>query len=137
MSLQEGGCLCGKIRISYEGEPLAKLLCHCLDCHKISGSTYSTNVVVPGGSFKLLAGTPKTFAKIADSGSPMTSHFCGDCGTTLWREGPVFGENKIVKAGVLDDPTALDEARPVSEVYTRSRPSWVSEIPGAAQKTVK
>ncbi|KAI1410521.1 Mss4-like protein [Hypoxylon sp. FL1857] len=131
---KEGACFCRKVRISYEGEPLGKVTCHCLDCRKISGSTYSTNIVVPGPGFKLLSGSPKTISKIADSGNEITSHFCGDCGTTLWRDGPSFGENKVIKVGVLDDIKALDEAKPLGELFTEFRVSWVPEVPGAVQK---
>ncbi|KAH9993893.1 Mss4-like protein [Xylariaceae sp. FL0662B] len=133
--MPEGGCLCGQVRFSYEGEPLAKALCHCLDCRKISGSTYSTNVIVPGDGFKILSGTPKTYTKTADSGSEITSHFCGDCGSTLFRESSSSGANKIVKVGVMDDPDALAEAEPVAELFAPRRVSWVPEVAGSVQKT--
>ena len=64
----------------------AQALCHCVDCRKITGSTYSTNLVVGGEGFTS-SGNPKTFTKTADSGQPITSFFCGNCGSTLWREG--------------------------------------------------
>ncbi|KAI1807833.1 Mss4-like protein [Daldinia bambusicola] len=131
---QEGGCLCGKIRISTEGEPINKMLCHCLDCHKISGSAFSTNVVVPVAGFKILSGTPKTFTVRGDSGDEITSYFCGDCGSTLWRNGKVSNFNPIIKAGVIDDPKFFDEtAKPVLELFSHRRVDWVKEIPGATQ----
>ncbi|KAI1169691.1 Mss4-like protein [Nemania sp. FL0916] len=133
--MPEGGCLCGKIRYSVEGDPVGKALCHCLDCRKITGSTYSTNMIMPGPNFKLLAGTPKTFAKTAGSGNQIVSHFCGDCGSTLWRNTDAFGDAKIVKAGTLDDEDALDKVEPALELFTDHRVTWVGEIAGAAQKT--
>lgn len=81
---KEGGCFCGNVRIKYSGEPQGKALCHCMDCRKITGSTYSTNLIIPGEGFEVTKGTPKTIAKKADSGNTITSHFCGDCGSTLW-----------------------------------------------------
>ncbi|KAI8626413.1 Mss4-like protein [Xylariaceae sp. FL1651] len=132
--MPEGGCFCGKVRISYEGEPLGKALCHCVDCRKITGSTYSTNIIVAGPGFKVLSGTPKTISKTADSGNEITSHFCGDCGSTIWRDGPSFGDNKCIKVGTLDDADALDKAKPGVELYTTERVSWVAEVPGAGQK---
>ncbi|KAI2628539.1 Mss4-like protein [Hypoxylon sp. NC1633] len=132
---KQGSCFCGSVRISYEGEPLVKALCHCTDCHKISGSTYSTNIIVPGAGFKLVSGTPKSISKIASSGKEITSYFCGDCGSTLWRDGASFGENKVIKVGVLDDPNALEEAKPAVELFSPGRISWVSEQPEAAQNT--
>ncbi|KAI1406132.1 Mss4-like protein [Hypoxylon fuscum] len=131
---KQGACFCGNVRISYEGEPVAKAVCHCLDCRKISGSTYSTNLIVPGAGFKLLSGTPKAISKVADSGNQITSYFCGDCGSTLWRDGASFGDNKVIKVGVMDDLNALGEAKPVVELFAEHRVSWVPEIPGTAQK---
>lgn len=110
-----------------------QVLCHCLDCHKISGSTFSTNILVPSDGFSVTKGTPKPFARTGESGKTITSFFCGDCGSTLWRQGELFGENRIIKAGTLDMGITLEDARPVAEIYVRNRPSWVAPIPGATQ----
>ena len=77
------------------------------DGRQITGSTYSTNVVVPGEGFAVTAGTPKLFAKKGDSGAEVVSHFCDTCGTTLFRDGASFGESKVVKAGVLEGKGVL------------------------------
>ena len=174
--MPEGGCFCGKVRYSIEGEPLGKVrsvhpntplpfpsltqsyphnpqnphtnllttyqtntppsqaLCHCLDCRKITGSTYSTNIIVAGPNFKLLSGTPKSIAKTADSGKEIVSHFCGDCWSTLFRDGVSFGDGKVVKVGTLDDIDALGQALPAVELFASHRVKWVGEVPGAAQK---
>ncbi|KAK5245181.1 hypothetical protein LTR16_007381, partial [Cryomyces antarcticus] len=101
-------------------------LCHCTDCRKISGSTYSTNILVPEDGFEVTSGSPKKFAKTADSKNTITSYFCGDCGSTLFRDGP--------KVGVIDDVKAMDEAKPGVELYAPTRVAWVPEIQGADQK---
>ncbi|KAI0888303.1 Mss4-like protein [Annulohypoxylon maeteangense] len=132
---KQGSCFCGKVRISIEGEPVAKVLCHCLDCRKITGSVFSTNLITPGSGFKVLSGEPKAISKTGDSGNEVTSHFCGDCGSTLWRDGPSFGDNKVIKVGVLDDYEALNEAKPVGELFINHRVNWVPEVPGTAQKS--
>ncbi|KAI1366857.1 Mss4-like protein [Xylaria arbuscula] len=132
--MQEGGCFCGKVRYAIEGEPIGKALCHCLDCRKITGSTYSTNLIVAGPNFKLLSGSPKSIGKKADSGREIVSHFCGDCGSTLYRDGESFGDGKVVKVGTLDDISALDDAEPKIELFASHRVKWVAEVPGAAQK---
>lgn len=109
-------------------------LCHCNDCKKITGSTYSTNIIVPGQGFSVTSGTPKTIGKKgADTGNTVTSHFCGDCGTTLFRDGPTFGENKVIKVGILDDSNALADAKPGVELYVPLRAPWVESIEGAGQ----
>ncbi|KAF1812185.1 hypothetical protein P152DRAFT_458588 [Eremomyces bilateralis CBS 781.70] len=128
-----GSCLCGKVKISYSGEPVAQALCHCGDCKKISGGTHSINHVIVSDDFAV-TGDPKQFTKTADSGKSIISHFCGDCGSTLFRTGGSFGPAHIVKAGVLDTPGVLEKGKPVSELFAPQRPSWVPAVEGAAQK---
>ncbi|KAK3679032.1 hypothetical protein LTR78_001485 [Recurvomyces mirabilis] len=129
-----GSCFCEKLKYSYEGEIQAKALCHCRDCQKITGSTYSTNIIVPGNNFKVTSGKDKTISKKADSGNEITSHFCGDCGSTLWRDGATFGENKVIKVGSLDSPDAFDTAKPAIELFAPERIAWVQAVPDAEQK---
>jgi hypothetical protein len=108
-------------------------LCHCADCKKISGGAYSVNAVVPGEGFSVTKGEPKKISKTADSGKTITSNFCGDCGSTLFREGETFGTSKVVKLGVMDDPSEVENGKPGVELYAPERPSWVSPISGADQ----
>jgi hypothetical protein len=51
------------------------VLCHCKDCRKITGSTYSTNAIYPESAFKLTSGKPKEHSTKADSGNHITSSF--------------------------------------------------------------
>ncbi|RYO92390.1 hypothetical protein DL766_000360 [Monosporascus sp. MC13-8B] len=91
----------------------------------------STNIIVPGSGFKIVSGMPKTISKTADSGKQITSHFCGDCGSTLFRDGPSFGDNKVIKAGIMDDVNALEDAKPAVELFVGRKASWVLDVPGA------
>lgn len=67
--------MCGNVRYTLEGDAVKKALCHCLDCRKISGSTYSTNAIYPEQGFKFTKGTPKEHKKTADTGNVITSSF--------------------------------------------------------------
>ncbi|KAJ4295627.1 hypothetical protein N0V90_007640 [Kalmusia sp. IMI 367209] len=131
---QQGGCMCGNVRYTVEGEPAGKALCHCKDCRKITGSTYSTNAIFPDGQFKLAQGTPKQHVKTADTGNTITSFFCGDCGSTMWRETATFKGAKIVKVGTIDDANALADAKPAIELFAPQRVPWVQAVSGAEQK---
>ncbi|EHK16894.1 uncharacterized protein TRIVIDRAFT_41205 [Trichoderma virens Gv29-8] len=138
MLAHNGGCLCGKIRYIYTGEPTTKVLCHCSDCRKISGSNYSVNFLIPEASFRVTVGTPKIFSKVADSGETINSYFCSHCGSMLWRESANCGPNKVVKAGTLDDSgKIISSAVFDAEVFTRSRIEWVLPIAGANQRVVE
>lgn len=79
-------------------------------------------------------GKPKEISVKAGSGNQITSYFCGDCGSTLWRQGATFGDSRIIKVGVMDDVDALDQAQPAVELYAPERVSWVGAVAGAGQK---
>jgi hypothetical protein len=137
--------------VNFSGEPAAHLLCHCLDCRKITGATYSNNILLPEEQFNLEsgmsrvllshypqpnaknAGKPKTIAKKADSGNEITSHFCGDCGTTLYRTGDSFPGKIILKAGVLDDINWASEHVPKGELFISERVKWMPAVSDADQ----
>ncbi|KAL1746747.1 Mss4-like protein [Schizophyllum fasciatum] len=130
-----GSCLCGALRYSFTGEPSAKGLCHCKDCRKISGSAFSMNAMFPADAVTLTAGAPKTYTVAGGSGKPITSFFCGECGSTVWRETPVFAGLRIVKAGTLDDPEALERvAKPVVEMFAANRVGWMPVIKETDQR---
>ena len=82
---------------------------------------------------KIVSGTPKTYSATADSGKVITSRFCGDCGTTLFRTSETFGGNVMIKVGVMDDVQAFDHAKPAVELYCRQRVAWVPGVEGAKQ----
>jgi len=131
--MASAGCFCEKVRLSIAGEKGAPILCHCLDCRKISGSTYSVNIILPDEAINIEQGTPKTITKTADSGSTIVSSFCGDCGTTLFRISEGMPGKTIIKAGILDDPEWPDKNLPVGELFAPHRVAWVNRIDGAAQ----
>lgn len=108
---------------------ISQALCYCQDCKKISGGSSSVNYIVPGEGFTS-TGT-KTFTKKADSGNEITSHFCGTCGSTLYRESPTFGTSKVVKVGTIDNIGSMDDAKPAAELFCGARPSWTAAVAGA------
>jgi hypothetical protein len=67
---------------------------------------------------------------VADTGKNITSHFCGDCGTTLFRTGESFPNAVVIKAGILDDPNMNV---PKGELFAGGRVKWTPALEGAAQ----
>lgn len=53
---------------SFYSEPAVTALCHCTDCQKWTGGAYTSNVVVPRIAFKVVAGSPKTYDAVGNSG---------------------------------------------------------------------
>ena len=41
-----GGCICGSIKYSINSKPLFTQVCHCLDCKKLTGSSYVMNTSI-------------------------------------------------------------------------------------------
>ncbi|KAH7082951.1 Mss4-like protein [Paraphoma chrysanthemicola] len=132
--MPSGSCVCGNVRYEVQGNSEASILCHCSDCRKISGSTYSSNSIFSDEGFKVSQGSPKQHKKVADGGNEIVSNFCGDCGSTMWRTGATFPGKLIVKAGTLDDTSILDNYKVDAELYAPTRPKWVNAQEGAAQK---
>ncbi|MCJ1250609.1 hypothetical protein MMC30_007837 [Trapelia coarctata] len=93
---------------------------------------FSTNVFVKSDALKLESGSPKEYSKPTDAGNEITSYFCGDCGTTLWRESTGFPGIKILKEGVLE---TVSGTKPTIEFYSVRKPEWLPEVAGAEQKT--
>lgn len=52
----------------------------------------------------------------------------------MYREGPTFGENKIVQAGVLDDMNVLDGLEMEVELFAPQRVRWVGKMEGTEDK---
>jgi len=131
--MPSGSCICGNVRYEVQGDSGASILCHCVDCRKISGGAFSANSVFSDEGFKVTQGTPKQHKKKADGGNEIVSNFCGDCGSTMWRQGATFPGKVIVKAGTLDDTKILDNFKADAELYAPTRPKWLPAQEGAAQ----
>jgi hypothetical protein len=99
-----GGCYCGKVRYSAEGNPVLKAQCHCRECQYITGGAPNMFMLMPPDGFAYTRGAPKPFAR-SDIDRPVTREFCADCGTHLATRRPGL-PFVILKAGTLDEPSA-------------------------------
>ena len=122
-----GGCLCGAVRYTYEGEVGSAGYCHCADCRRVSGSAFGISVRVSAGGFRVVAGAPKSFTKQGDSGRLVSRFFCSDCGSPLYTLPPLHPDVVFIKAGSLDDPSVV---KPNRQAWTRSRVAWAEIDPG-------
>lgn len=110
MSTENGSCLCGQFKLSFEREDAGSTLhCHCRDCRKVTGSGKATIIVVPRDRLQS-EGELHTYQCVGSEGSHVTRAFCPTCGSQMmsWVEelpGMVF-----VKAGTLDDSSWVKPA---------------------------
>ncbi|KAM3419834.1 hypothetical protein BST61_g3163 [Cercospora zeina] len=130
--MPSGSCLCGEIKISYEGETKFTAVCWCDDDRKMADISVFQ---IPKQSFKITSGTPKAWTKLSDFDREITNHFCATCGTILFRTGgnPNVQDCVGLRAGVLGDQSIVNETVPRVEVFSEKRPKWRTKIEGAVQ----
>lgn len=115
-----GGCRCGAIRYTLSAEPLATRLCWCCDCQYWALGNAAVNIMVPRAAVAV-AGTPRRYHSVADSGNAMRRSFCGDCGTHLFSESSGNQLNMVVRVGTLDNAGGI---APTVVIWTASAPAW-------------
>ena len=123
MSARDGGCFCGAIRYRFEGEPLTLYACHCTDCQRQSGASFSLSMVVFRDAIELLQGEPSLFEITMPDGRVKNGRFCATCGTLLWVEPIKFPGIAILAPGTLDDTSWIN---PVAHIWTRSAQPWTT-----------
>lgn len=117
--------------------PPHQALCHCLNCRKLTGSLYSTAILLPAPALTFNASSPlkKVTVSHHEAGFPMTVTFCADCGSALSKEADTeeFRGMVIVFAGCLDGPEALEDVVPQAEMWTKYRAGWRGSLEGTRQ----
>ena len=63
----------------------------------------------------------------------LTIHFCGDCGSTVYKTGTldIFEGIAIVQGGTLDE--GLSNAVPGVELFVKNRAAWLPELRDVGQ----
>ena len=126
-----GHCLCGSVTYRADADPIFTALCHCDDCQRSSGSTFSTNVVVPRAALQVEGDTLGTFNTTGtDTGQPRERQFCTRCGSQLFTMLSEMPDVAIIKAGTLDDRSVV---APTMELWKTSGQAWVDAANGDRQ----
>jgi len=116
---RSGSCLCRGVSFRVTGQPLRVGICHCSDCRKTSGSTFSAFAVWPREAFEQMTGTTGTYSGRS---------FCLTCGG---RVTSVRDDEVEIMMGSLDEiPTGLT---PEHELWVGRRESWLSPVQSATQ----
>jgi hypothetical protein len=101
-----------------------KTPCHCINCIRMTGASYYTNISVRSTSFRFV-GSPRQFILNSGEGPVFTVSFCGTCSSTLWKESDAeeFKGHIIVQGGTLAEE--MDQYLPDGEVFAKERVKWV------------
>lgn len=121
---REGGCLCGRVRFSAEGEPLAKVWCHCPSCRRATGAPVVAWAMYPMQQVRFTAESLNRF----ESSAGAVRSFCMQCGTSLAYEGELIPGLIDLTIASFDEPLAL---APDIHIWHSHRLSWQSVEDGA------
>ena len=91
-----GGCHCGAVRYTADGEVLHHAICHCEDCRRASDAPMVAWIAFKSDQVRVTSGAPK----IRASSEHGRRYFCPECGTGL------FYTNETVLPGVTDIQSA-------------------------------
>lgn len=125
----DGSCHCGAVRYEADVDATRVAICHCRDCQMLTGTAFRVTVPAAAESFRLLAGTPRTYVKTAQSGRRRLQAFCGTCGSPLYaaavdeagRVGPEYG----IRVGTIRQRRSLEPER---QFWRTSALPWVPDM---------
>ena len=126
----QGSCLCGGVRYAARGPFTAVARCHCVQCRKASGAEFATNASLTRDRFELLEGGDLVKAYLSSPGNQR--HFCGRCGSPVFKTFDDQPEIVRLRLGLLDDPFTdpvqvrvfTDQKLPMSVVPEDGEPSF-------------
>ena len=96
-------CVCGRLRVSCNREPVKISLCHCLECQRRTGSPYGIAAFFRRADVEP-NGQDQRFTRQSDGGYPVTFHFCPGCGSSVYWEPSRIPEMIAVAVGALLTP---------------------------------
>jgi hypothetical protein len=121
MTKRVASCACRQLQISCTAEPIKVSLCHCLECQRRTGSPFGVAAFFEASSTEVI-GAPRSYQRGSDSGFPITFHFCGTCGSTVFWYPSRKPTAVAVAVGCFADPMF---PAPTQAVYCPHRHDWV------------
>ncbi|UQC79122.1 uncharacterized protein CLUP02_04601 [Colletotrichum lupini] len=117
---------------------LNRFICHCTDCRKISSSMFCSNFSVADSYLRHIRGKEnlKSFSqsRTIATGNDMANHFCGTCGTLMYRVSSGLPGMSILRLGTVDDFRLVEtKLRPQVEQFIDTRASWLKPVEGVMQ----
>lgn len=116
--IHEGGCLCGDVRYRASGPALRTLVCHCVFCQKMTGSSSYAESIFPMDAVAFQGAAMSRYTHVSDTSDKRVNvHFCPRCGTTLALTFERWPQLRAISRGTFDDPNWVCVG---SHIWTRS-----------------
>lgn len=123
MDTQSGGCLCGAVRYTVQGQPVRSGACHCTYCQKRTGSAFGISHYFPADAVQFNDAPRSRYSHHSDeSGRELAQEFCPRCGSVVSWVAEALPGARAVAGGSLDNPDAFAVRR---HVWLRSAHAWV------------
>jgi len=105
-------------------------MCHCLQCQRRTGSTYSVHAYFRRDTVTT-AGRTTSYRRTGDTGCYITFRFCPVCGSTVHWDVEAMPDMLGVPIGVFADP---DFPQPTMAIFVGEKHPWVVVPDGVPQK---
>lgn len=116
----EGGCRCGKVRFRLTEAPWSETACHCHGCQTMTGSAFSTTLIMPASGFELIAGDTVIGGLHGDD---VHHHHCDWCKSWVFTRPAADLGFVNVRATLLDDASWF---APWMETQTAEKLPWAT-----------
>ncbi len=124
-----GSCLCGGVRYEISGKLGPSIYCHCGQCRKASGASFTTNASVSASDFRFVEG--ESLVGKFESSPGQFRCFCTRCGSPLIKRIAEKPEEIRLRLGTLDsDP----ETNPAAHIFVSFKAPWTAITDGLPQR---
>ena len=127
--IHSGSCACGAVTVEATGDPAVVSMCHCLQCQKRTGSTYSVHAYFPRPAVAI-RGETRAHRRTGDTGCYITFHFCPVCASTLHWDVEAMPDMVGIPVGVFADPAFPP---PTTSIFVPQKHPWVVVPDGVPQ----
>ncbi len=115
-------CSCVALTLTLPDKPSAVIACHCIECQRRTGAPFGTGAFYPAEAVTI-SGTAKQYTRDAASGGKVHSHFCPNCGSSVYWKAENLPSMIGVALGALTDASQFPA--PAKSIFEQSKHRWV------------
>jgi hypothetical protein len=131
MPTREAACHCEQLRLEVKGDPFRVSICNCFACQRRTESAFGMQAAFRPDQVQV-TGSHNDYSRISDEADRKehVSHFCPDCGSTVFGTEPTEPDLVVVSVGSFADPSFPP---PVESGYDSRRHRWL-ELPDTIER---
>ncbi|PYH91328.1 hypothetical protein BO71DRAFT_332456 [Aspergillus ellipticus CBS 707.79] len=118
-----GHCNCASISITLPQQPERTVVCHCINCKRAGGGSFSLNYLVSQSdiTFTDPNNALRSYEYLnSTSGNVVTRKFCSNCGSPVFTLTPKNPGQAFLKASLFDTTS-----KPAMAVFGERKEEWV------------